>query len=99
MDNLATLIDYRLFIPKSWIKDHEKSMNAKIPLESKEHKTKLELALDMLDPFISEKTPIGYVQVDGLYGNDSKFISGLYERNVSFICGIPSGTLVYITLP
>jgi len=99
VDNLATLINYRLFIPKSWIKDHEKSMNAKIPLESQEHKTKPKLALDMLDSFISEKIPIGYVQPDGLYGNDSKFISGLYERNVSFICDIPSDTLVYITLP
>ena len=99
VDNLATLIDYRLFLPESWIKDQEKSMHAKIPLESQEHKTKPALALEMLDSFISEGIPFGYVQADGLYGNDSKFISGLYKRNVSFICDIPSDTLVYITLP
>lgn len=74
-------------------------MNAKIPLESQEHETKPELALEMLDSFISEGIPFRYVQADGLYGNDSKFISGLYERSVSFICDIPSDTLVYITLP
>jgi len=53
----------------------------------------------MLDSFIAEKVPFGYVQADGLYGNDSKFISGLDERHVPYICDIPSDTLVYITLP
>ena len=99
MNNLASLIDYRLFIPNSWEKDYDKSIKAKIPLENLEHKTKPELALEMLDTFIQEKIPFGYVQADGLYGNDSKFISGLYEREVSFVCDIPSNTLVYITLP
>ena len=68
-------------------------------MESQEHKTKPELALEMLDSFISEGIPFGYVQADGLYGNDSKFISGLFERNASFICDIRSDTHVYITLP
>ena len=99
VDNLASLIDYRLFIPDSWEKDYDKGIKAKIPLEKLEHKTKPELALEMLDTFIQEKIPFSYVQADGLYGNDSKFISGLYERKVSFVCDIPSDTLVYITLP
>ena len=29
--NLSTLIDYQLFLPKSWVKDREKSLNAKVP--------------------------------------------------------------------
>ena len=99
VNNLASLIDYRLFIPDSWEKDYYRSIKAKIPLENLEHKTKPELALEMLDTFIQEKIPFGYVQADGLYGNDSKFISGLYERKVRFVCDIPSDTQVYITLP
>ena len=64
-----------------------------------EHKTKPELALEMLDSFISEEIPFHFIQADGLYGNDSKFISGLYESRVSFIFDIPSDTHVYIPKP
>ena len=64
-----------------------------------EHKTKPELALEMPDSFISEEFPFQFIQADGLYGNDSKFISKLYDRGVSFICAIPSNTHVYITKP
>ena len=39
------------------------------------------------------------MQADALYGGDSHFIAGLYQREVSFICDIPSDTLVYITEP
>lgn len=99
VDNVSTLIDYRLFLPDSWVQNHQKSLKAEIPLDLIEHKTKPELALEMLDSFISEEIPFSYVQADGLYGNDSKFISGLYERKVPFICDILSDTLVYINEP
>lgn len=99
IDNLSSLIDFRLFLPDSWVYNHQKSLKAGVPLERIEHKTKPELALEMLDSFISEGIQFSYIQADGLYGNDSKFISGLYQRNVAFICDIPSDTLVYITEP
>jgi SRSO17 transposase len=88
VDNVSTLIGYRLFLPELWVHNHFKSLKAEIPLERIEHKTKHELALEMLDSFISEEIPFSYIQADGLYGNDSKFISGIYQRKVSFICDI-----------
>jgi len=99
VDNVSTFIDYRLFLPETWVHNHHKSLKAGVPLERIEHKTKPELALEMLDSFMSEGIPFSYIQADGLYGNDSKFISGLYQRGVSFICDIPSDTLVYINEP
>ena len=97
MDNVSALIDYRLFLAKSWINNHELSLESGVPLERLEHKTKPELALEMLDVFRREDIPFSYVQADALYGGDSHFIAGLYQREVSFICDIPSDTLVYIT--
>lgn len=99
LDYISALIDYRLFLTESWLNNHDKSLKAGVPLERMEHKTKPELALEMLDSFISEEIPFQFIQADGLYGNDSKFISGLYDRGVSFICDIPSDTHVYITKP
>jgi SRSO17 transposase len=99
MDNVSALIDYRLFLAKSWINNHELSLESGVPLERLEHKTKPELALEMLDVFRREDIPFSYVQADALYGGDSHFIAGLYQREVSFICDIPSDTLVYITEP
>jgi len=99
VDNLSVLIDYRLFLSESWVRNDIKRIKTGVPFDRIEHKTKPELALEMLDSFISEGIPFTYVQADGLYGHDSKFISGLYNRGVRFICDIPSDTLVYITEP
>ena len=99
IDNVSALIDYRLFLAESWINNHEKSLKSGVPLERLEHKTKPELAMELLDVFRSEDLPFSYIQADALYGGDSHFIKGLYQRNVSFICDIPSDTQVYITQP
>jgi len=99
INNISALIDYRLFLAESWINNPEKSLKLGIPLERLDHKTKQNLALEMLDVFRSEEIPFSYVQADALYGSDSHFIAGLYQRGESFICDIPSDTLVYITEP
>jgi len=99
IDNISALIDYRLFLAESWINNLEKSLKSGVPLERLEHKTKPELALELLDVFISENLPFCYVQADALYGGDSHFITGLYQRGVSFICDIPSVIQVYRTKP
>jgi transposase len=96
VDNLSVLIDYRLFLSKSWVRNDVKRIKTGVPFDRIEHKTKPELALEMLDSFISEGMPFTYVQADGLYGHDSKFISGLYNRGVQFICDIPSDTLARV---
>ena len=77
----------------------KKSLKSGVPLERLEHETKPELPLELLDGFISENLPFCYVQADALYGGDSHFITGLYQRGVSFICDIPSNTQVYKTKP
>ena len=99
LNNVSAFIDYRLFLTKSWINVHKNDLKSGVPLEKLEHKTKPELALVMLDLFKTENLPFSYVQADALYGGDSHFITGLYQREVSFVCDIPCETHVYITEP
>jgi len=99
VNNVSALIDYRLFLPESWINNHKNDEEFGVPVEKLEHKTKPVLALEMLDQFKSEEIPFSYVQADALYGGDSHFITGLYQREVAFVCDIPCSTHVYITKP
>ncbi|UUX93901.1 IS701 family transposase [Methanoplanus endosymbiosus] len=95
----SAIIDFQVFFTESWVNNTERSLNSGTPLELLEHRTKPDLALDIVDRAISDKIPFTYVQADALYGNDSKFLGGLEERGLTFICDIASDTQVYITKP
>lgn len=95
----SAIIDFQLFFTEGWVNNTEKSLNSGTPLELLEHRTKPDLALDIVDRAISDGIPFTYVQADALYGNDSKFLGSLEERGLTFICDIASDTQVYITKP
>jgi SRSO17 transposase len=98
-NNEALIVDFRLFTSEKWLDKIDKVFKTKVPPDCQFHKTKPQLALEMLDQAIKEEIPFNCVLTDGLYGNDSKFINGLYDRNLPFICDIPKNTLVYIIEP
>ena len=57
-DNRATIINEKLFLPKSWTTSTEKCDKAKIPEENREYKTKPELTLEMIDEDIKRVSRI-----------------------------------------
>src|SRR5690606_13044077 len=50
----ASLVDTRLYLPKSWTDNKERCDQTKIPLDYREFKTKPELALDIIKHQLSK---------------------------------------------
>ena len=95
----ASLVDTRLYLPKSWTDNKERCDQAKIPLDYREFKTKPELALDIIKHQLSKGVTFDYVGGDGLYGNDFKFTQGIDELCLIYLLDIHSDQQVYLTRP
>jgi SRSO17 transposase len=59
--NRAVLIDYRLFLPAAWAQDAERCAKAKVPVAQRVHRTKPELALEMVQAARRRGLKFGWV--------------------------------------
>ena len=95
----SSIIDYRLFLPKEWIDDTNRCEKAGIPEDKRVYRTKIELAIEMVDAAVSRGIQFGYVAADAFYGRDSKFLNALSERGLLFVADIPNSHMVYLEDP
>lgn len=87
-------IGMRLALPKSWAQDQERREETKIP-EGIEHKTKQELALEMIDDALGwglEKLPVVF---DAGYGDSVAFREGLAERGLQYVARVTGTAVVW----
>ena len=75
--DFATLIDSKLYLPKSWTSNKQRLDKAKVPLGQREFKTKQELALEIINHQISLGTRFDYIGGDALYGADQKLTDAI----------------------
>lgn len=98
-DGVGSLVDQRLYLPKSWTQDKRRCQKAGIPPHARHYRTKLELALEMVDAAINEGIPFDWVGGDGLYGHSYDLAKGLDERGVAFLLEVHSDQQVYLDEP
>ncbi len=98
-EKYATIINERLFLPKSWITDSKRCEKAGIPEEFQKHKTKPELALDMIKQDIERGVFFDWIGGDGLYGHSSDLTNGLDELNQFFVLDVHKDETVYLEKP
>ena len=89
----------RLFLPESWTSQPERMQAARVPLEHQTHRTKNEIALDLLDQMHAEGLPYRAVVADAGYGLSVDFRRGLDERGVQYVVGIAGNEAVLTELP
>jgi SRSO17 transposase len=80
-------VSARLYLPKAWVLDRERRSRAHIP-EDLPFRTKLELALELVDRARAWQVPFKTVVADAGYGSNPNFLTGLEERQVSYVCGV-----------
>lgn len=85
-------IGMRLALPRSWAEDPERRAEVGIPDEV-EHRTKNQLALDMLDDALAWGLESMPVIADAGYGDSIAFRQGLSERGLEYVVRV-SGTAV-----
>jgi SRSO17 transposase len=87
-----TLIDTRLYLPKSWTKDRARCRKAGVPKDVR-FQTRHEHALEMLDEH-GKKLPHAWVAGDDEMGRSALFRRGLNDRGEQYFLSVPSNTTI-----
>jgi SRSO17 transposase len=95
----ALLIAYRLFIPEAWAQDTERCEKAKVPVEKRVHRTKPDLALEIVKEARLRGLEFEWIGGDEVYGNNPDLIEGLEVMGETFLMDVPSSLHVYETEP
>ena len=86
-------IDFELYLPEEWTNDPARRRDAKIP-EDACFKTKVDLALDMIDRAVADKVPGDIVLADTAYGRSSKFRDTVRLQGFDYGVGVDATTKV-----
>lgn len=88
-------VDTELFLPKEWTDDKERCLKAGVPKDRCDHKTKPELALEIVLRQRELGVRFDYVCADGLYGNSPAFCRALDDASEIFLVHVHSDQRVY----
>lgn len=92
-------LSLRLHLPESWTDDPRRMNAAGVPEAVRAHKTKPQLALELLDRVRAEGIAGGAVVADAGYGNAGELRDGLAERGLHYVVGVAPDTVVYTEPP
>jgi SRSO17 transposase len=95
----TTLINTRLYLPECWTEDAARCDKAGIPEEAREHKTKQQLALEMLKADMANGVRFGWVGGDGLYGHGYDLSYAIDDMDLTFLFDVHSDQVVYLDEP
>ncbi len=98
-DDLATLIDTRLYLPQSWAEDAARCERAAIPPEAQTYQSKSQLALAMLKTARQRGVRFGYTGFDGGYGKEPAFLRSVDQLDCRFVADVHCHQTIYLTDP
>jgi len=94
----TSLIDYRLYLPESWISDTQRRKKCGVPDEVP-FQTKAQLALEMIRAFSLSDVPFSWVNMDCHYGEQPWLLKKLDSLGLCYMAEIPSNTRIFLTPP
>lgn len=93
------LIDTRLYLPREWTDDPGRCRRAGVPVDEIKHRTKPELALEILAYQQKIKTRFHWAVADGLYGHDSDFRKSTDALGILYMYDVHNDDGVYLERP
>jgi SRSO17 transposase len=91
----AALVDFRLFLPEDWAKDPARCDRVKVPVEERVHRTKCELALEMVKAARERQSGHQWVGGDAIYGNNQELCSALEAMGEVFLMDVSCNLVVW----
>jgi SRSO17 transposase len=95
----VSLIDARLYLPQEWTEDPQRCDEADIPKAEQVHRTKLELALEIVRHSREIGVRFEWVGMDGLYGQSLVLLQSLQSQGETFLAEIHADRHIYLTDP
>jgi SRSO17 transposase len=80
-------LDRALFVPAEWFADRDRCRRAGIP-EGVRHRTKPQLALELLERALDAGVPAAWVAGDEVYGSDGKLRRALEGRGQPYVLAV-----------
>ena len=99
LGNKVCIIGTKLFLPEEWAADRERCAKAGIPKAAIVHKTKIELALELIEEKIKTGVEFGWINADGLYGSSYDFRKSIDEMGKKFVVDVHKDQMVYLAKP
>lgn len=80
-------VNTRLYLPENWTSDEKRLAYAKVPLDVV-FKTKIQIALDLLDQANALGVKHEAIVADTFYGSDTSFLEGLESRGKAYAVAV-----------
>ena len=91
----AAVVDFRLFLPESWAQSTERCDKAQIPEDQRQHRTKLELALEMTKSARARGMQFQWVSADAAYGCSNEFCAEIEKLGLYYMLDASLGACVW----
>jgi len=95
----STLIDTRLYLPKEWTQDPQRCLAAGVPQSELAHKSKAELAFEMVVHARQNGVRFGWVGMDGGYGKEPALLRRLEDQGEIFMADVHKDQQIYLEDP
>ena len=92
-------VDFTLYLPESWTSDPARCDQAGVPADQREPRTKIELALVLVERQLALGHRFAWVGADAGYGRDLAFCRRLEALQQTFMVDIPSDRQVHLGVP
>jgi len=94
------LVDKRLYLPESWTSDEDRCAAAWVPEERRSHRSKTELALELLERAVDlGHLKAGWIAADDAFGMSPSFRDGLAALGMKYVLDVPAGFTVWPVEP
>lgn len=92
-------VDFRLFLPEAWAEDAKRCQKAKVPESERRHRTKTELALEMIRAARERGARHRWIGGDEVYGNNAAFTAALEDMGEVFLMDVAANHRVWTSEP
>lgn len=97
--DFASMVDARLYLPIDWCNNPARCQEAGIPKGNRTFKTKLELAVDIIQQQVENGVSFDYIGGDGYYGNDANLARAIDQMGYLYMLDIHSDQKIFTRKP
>jgi SRSO17 transposase len=95
----TALVDFRLFLPEAWTEDAARCAKVKVPEAQRVHRTKAELALELVGAARARGSSHQWIGADEVYGNNRELTDALDDLGETFLMDVAQNLQVWAADP